>query len=159
MIFPSSAFEVVRLSGGQLQVIATRPYLSILPMLLIVVISTCFFMYRAIHSHTWWPLLGLVIWCLPWTIAVLMCLRGGSVTLDRAADTAQLHQPSFFWHKDATIPLHSIRYARIQSTRNGIWIALVLQDGGAVSFSDSSDQSGQREAAEAINEYLGTSIR
>jgi hypothetical protein len=70
-----------------------------------------------------------------------------------------LHQPSFFWHKDLTIPLDSIRYARLMPTRNGAWIALVLKNGDMLSFEDSNDKGGKGRAAEAINEYIGTRYR
>jgi hypothetical protein len=65
-----------------------------------------------------------------------------------------LHEPSFFWHTDSTIPLTAVRHAEIRSVRSSTYIALVLADGEAIGFSTANGEFGKGRAADAINRYI-----
>ncbi|WP_158819326.1 hypothetical protein [Granulicella sp. S156] len=154
-----SSYQVMHLTGGQLLINSPPDYGFALPFFVIGLGSAVFFLYRAYRGQTLWPLLGILIWCGPIFICMMMVLQSGSVTLDRGNDVAILHKPRFFWHYDVTIPLSSVHYAEIRSKRSSTYIALVLNGGGAVGFANSSDQDGQGQAAEAINRYIGATVR
>lgn len=155
----SSALVVRHLAAGQLQVVAP-PKLGLVVLFgLISLIPAVYFLYRAVRVASLWPLMGILLFSLPFGIAALAVHRSGSLLLDKSANLATITSPSWFWHKTQSIPLGDLQYAQLRFTRNGTWIALVLQDGSATSFSDSSDQAGQGSAAQAINDYLGVPRR
>lgn len=54
-----------------------------------------------------------------------------------------------------TIPLDDVRYAQIATTHAAERIALVRKDGHYEGFTAYSDQAGQEEAVQAINDFLG----
>jgi hypothetical protein len=157
-IFDSS-YRVVHLADGRLQVVCPPEYAFALPFVIVALVCISFFLYRAYRSRTLYPLYGILIFGIPLIICVMMVLQSGSATFDHSSDRVVLHKPRFFWHYDETIPLGSLRYARIRSMRASTYIVLVTKDGEDFTFANSSGQDGQGQAAEAINRYIGATVR
>ncbi len=159
MALLDSAYEVLRLAGGGLQIVdpGDKAFGSVI--LTMGVIPTAFFVYRIVKSGSLFPAWGILLFGLPLLYAGLLPFRGGTLTLDRSSNKATFHQPVFLWHSDNTVPLDSLSHAEIRSMRSSDYIAVVLANGDALTFSGSSQQNGKGRAVVAINQYIGASVR
>ncbi len=157
MIYTS--YEQTLLPGGQLYVTSKPSYFFFAATALIGIVPSYSFVRALLRGRSLFPLWGFVIWTLPWLLISFVWLRTGSLTLARSSDTARLHRPVLLWHSDTVVPLHTIRYAEVRSFRASTYLALILQNGSGLRFADPDQERGKGEAAEAINRYMGSSIR
>jgi hypothetical protein len=76
-----------------------------------------------------------------------------TATLDKDAGMMTIH---IGWaHATSTYPLEAVRYATVDTTTAAYRLVFVLDDGHRVGIGSYSDQSGQSEAASAVNRFLG----
>ncbi len=154
MALLEATYQVSRLSGGQLQIVEETEAGFGLILLLCGIVPTLFFIYRIYKSKSFFPAWGILVFSCPILYSAAMVLRTGSLTLDRSANTALLHKPVFFWHRDTVIPLDAIQRAEIRTMRSTDYIAIVLTSGVAMTFADSTQENGKGQAVEAINRYI-----
>ena len=159
MALLQATYEVSRLAGGQLKVIEEVEAGFGLLLLLCGLIPLLFFLYRMYKTQSLFPAWGILLFACPALFAAAMVSRTGSLTLDKAANTALFHRPVWFWHSDILIPLSTVRRAEVRNMRSSDYIAIVLDDGEAMSFADSSQEGGKGEAVEAINRYIASTAR
>jgi hypothetical protein len=76
-----------------------------------------------------------------------------TATLDKDAGTLTIH---IGWARSTSIyPLEQVKYATVETTTAAYRLVFVLNDGHRVGLGSYSDQEGQPEAANAINQFLG----
>jgi hypothetical protein len=75
------------------------------------------------------------------------------VTIDKGAGTFTLRSP---WPRgDYVRPLGELKYATAETEHGAYRLVFVMERGHRKSMGSYSDQSGQPEAADAVNRFLG----
>ncbi len=153
-MFPSD-YQISNLADNQLRIAAPGQILFAALLIAVGLVPTGFFLYRIVKSSSLYPALGILLFGLPVIFCGLIVSRGGSLTLDKSSDTALFRMPKLLWHTDTVVPLHTVQYATIRTMRGSSYIAVVLTNGDALTFADSTQQGGKGRAVEAINRFLG----
>ncbi|GAB0120202.1 hypothetical protein [Acidisoma sp. 7E03] len=148
-------YVIETLANGALLVKQPPDYLFGLVFILPGFITLGFFLYRVFNTRTAFPLWGALIFSVPLFLAGLFVMTTGSLTLDKASNTALFHKTVWLWHDDFTVPLDQLRYARVRDRGASDYIVIGLGDGGEISFGDANQDGGKVQAAFAINRYLG----
>lgn len=154
----NSDYKIVSLSGGQLEIIASRDVMFALLFIGLGLIPTVFFTYRMFKSGSLFPGWAILMFGAPFILVGCLSLRTGTLTLDKNTDTASFHEPKRFSHSDTVVPLHSLQYATIRTMRASSYIAVVLESGDSLTFAASTQQGGKGRAVEAINRYIGAKV-
>lgn len=87
----------------------------------------------------------------------LISYSSGSIVLDRTQNVATMSakMTAFLPSQSRSVPLESIQRATLDDETNAYRIRLVVVRGNDLSYPTWSDRSGQQEAVEAINQFLG----
>ncbi|GGG97244.1 hypothetical protein [Silvibacterium dinghuense] len=152
---PTPPYLVQALSGGGLLITEQPAYLFGACFAVPAMLSALFFLYRAVRARSFYPLLGILVFCAPFFCASVLVTKAGSLTLDRSSNTATFHVPKFFGYDTFTVPLDEIHFAEVRDRGQADYIRVVLKDGSGLSFSDANQDTGNGRAAHAINQYIG----
>lgn len=79
-----------------------------------------------------------------------------SVTIDKRVGTITFHTG---WPGDYVLPLGELKYATVETDNAAYRLVFVMEGGHRESLGAYSDQSGQPEAAYAINQFLGVEAK
>jgi hypothetical protein len=150
-----SSYLVQELSGDRLLIAAQPDYLFAALFAVPAMTMAVVFLYRAFRARSFYPLIGILIFCCPFLFAGTFGLKAGSLTLDRNHNIAIFHATTFFGYDNFTIPLDQIHYAEVRGGGQADYILVVLNNGDEVSFTDANQDSGKGRAAHAINQYIG----
>jgi hypothetical protein len=154
-MFSSSAFRVLHLSAHELQVVSPPHYLLVLVFALPAILGLWLIWRGFVIKSLLAIALGLV-WCGGWGFGSWACSRSSSVLLDSAANTVTVDSPHILFGRDHfAVPLDQVRNAQIATSHASERIVLVLKSGRYMDFTGYSDQAGQEEAVQAINDFLG----
>ena len=155
-LLPYSGFEVLAGPADQLT-IAAHPewgpaYLGIAAFLLAVFL---FFRARSLPtdsgSRLFAPVLLFAAAVISWA-----AVAHGQAVLDRATNTVTVHRvTSFFLVKNLEVPLSNLQHAEVRSSGSTEQFCLVLRDGNCVALKGYVNDSGQHQAAAAVNNFLG----
>jgi len=101
-----------------------------------------------------------MLWCIAWAWGGWACTRSSSILLDSQNNTVTFSETSIlFGRMRHAIPLDQVRHAQIATTDGAERIVLVLKSGRYEGFTAYTDQAGQEEAVQAINDFWGVGNR